>query len=225
MWKVLMATLSLVSLSLCILIMFNPELSHFYLACIGREELFGWVILAQLLTLLQLNKNYVLFLVKPNCVWAFTTFCAQLFIILQPSMRRVFFYFFLTSMDRVGTCSAHYQAFFSVKSLPFSVTTWPISMQSPDQVALSSKVHSGTPSGKYQTPYQNPSSDLTTHQGSCKWDHLEHVHTRADLLLEDLQVQKDSGFGCWYVMRKCNCKCNSGMKENYPKPIKCETLY
>ena len=98
-------------------------------------------------------------------------------------------------------------------------------MQSPDQVALSSKVHSGTPSGKYQTPYQNPSSDLTTHQGSCKWDHLEHVHTRADLLLEDLQVQKDSGFGCWYVMRKCNCKCNSGMKENYPKPIKCETLY
>ena len=62
-----MATLSLVSLSLCILIMFNPELSHFYLACIGREELFGWVILAQLLTLLQLNKNYVLFLVKPNC--------------------------------------------------------------------------------------------------------------------------------------------------------------
>ena len=77
-------------------------------------------------------------------------------------------------------------------------------MQSPDQVALSSKVHSGTPSGKYQTPYQNPSSDLTTHQGSCKWDHLEHVHTRADLLLEDLQVQKDSGFDSRYTIRKCN---------------------
>ena len=39
-WKVLMATLSLVSVSLCVLIILNAELSHFYLACIGREELF-----------------------------------------------------------------------------------------------------------------------------------------------------------------------------------------
>ena len=96
-----MATLSLVSLSLCILIMFNPELSHFYLACIGREELFGWVILAQLQTLLQLNKNDVLFLVKTNCVLSFK--------ILQPSMRWVFFSLLWTELALVLHIIKHFQ--------------------------------------------------------------------------------------------------------------------
>ena len=38
----MVTTISMVSLTLSILVVFNAELCHFYLACIGREELFKW---------------------------------------------------------------------------------------------------------------------------------------------------------------------------------------
>ena len=214
-----MATLSLVSLSLCILIMFNPELSHFYLACIGREELFGWVILAQLQTLLQLNKNDVLFLVKTNCVLSFKILWGEYF--------SIFFSLLWTELALVLHIIKH---FFHLNLC--------LSQLQPDRFLCKARTKWRWVQRSTLAPHQvnirhpiNPSSDLAPHQGSCKWDHLEHVHTRANLLLEDLQVQKDSGFDSRYTIRKCNSITNwwiqyspSGMKENYPNPIKRETL-
>ena len=38
----MVATMSLVSIILCILVMIDPDVSHFYLTCLGREELFRY---------------------------------------------------------------------------------------------------------------------------------------------------------------------------------------
>ena len=40
MWRVLISSLSTLSLSGCLLVMFNPESSRFYLICVGRQEAF-----------------------------------------------------------------------------------------------------------------------------------------------------------------------------------------
>ena len=42
-WRIMVATMSLVSIILCILVMIDPDVSHFYLTCLGREELFRYV--------------------------------------------------------------------------------------------------------------------------------------------------------------------------------------
>ena len=39
-WRVLISSLSTLSLSGCLLVMFNPESSRFYLICVGRQEAF-----------------------------------------------------------------------------------------------------------------------------------------------------------------------------------------
>ena len=41
-WRILVTTMSLVSVTLCILVMIDPDVSHFYLTCLGREELFRY---------------------------------------------------------------------------------------------------------------------------------------------------------------------------------------
>ena len=40
-----MSALSLISLAICISIVFNIDLTHSYLLCVGKEEYFRWCVL------------------------------------------------------------------------------------------------------------------------------------------------------------------------------------
>ena len=150
----------MVSFSLCILIMFNAELSHVYLACIGREELFGWVKLVTFCTSVFTNTYYQHFQSNPSFVFL--------------SYNPIDFY------AKIGPSGVEFKGplWHPIRYLSGTILTGPLwhPIRNPIQ----------------SNPLKHP-SDLTLHQGSCEWDHLQHVHTRANLLLEHLQVQEGSG--------------------------------
>ena len=52
-WRLLISFLSALSLALGISIMFNTELNHTYLVCVGREEVFRSILLLYLVFLLR----------------------------------------------------------------------------------------------------------------------------------------------------------------------------
>ena len=43
-WNLLMSALSLITLALSVSMVFNADLTHSYLVCVGKEELFRYVL-------------------------------------------------------------------------------------------------------------------------------------------------------------------------------------
>ena len=106
-------------------------------------------------------------------------------------------------MDQVGTLSAHYHKHLQhflrqiYVFLRYNLTDF-YAKPGPSGVEFKGPLWHPV---RYISP---PSSDMAPHQGSFKWDHVKHVPTRAILLLEDLQVQEDSGFDDRYISGLCH---------------------
>ena len=58
--------MSLVSITLCILVMIDPDVSHFYLTCLGREELFRYKFCIELCFSFLLLKSNATFAPKKH---------------------------------------------------------------------------------------------------------------------------------------------------------------